>query len=184
MMTGAASPAPKVIEAQKIILRDTAGNERGELFATDTSWGLVLFNKNNTRAASLAVGSEMNVLLLFDQKGNIRQVFSAGMNESACNVLRPGSDSAQFAVTDNPQGTALTVRDGANNDRITLGLSPQGAGIVLADANGATRTIMGDSTLGFVVFSKDGALEWSPGWDKFSPDEKKRLRELLPKLPR
>lgn len=42
MLTGAASTGPKVIDAQKIILRDVAGNERGQLFASDAAWGLVL----------------------------------------------------------------------------------------------------------------------------------------------
>ncbi len=40
-LMGAASTAPKIIEAQKIVLKDGAGNERGELFATDKAWGLI-----------------------------------------------------------------------------------------------------------------------------------------------
>jgi hypothetical protein len=47
---GAASPTPRIIEAENIILRTGGGTERGELFASDTAWGLVLFNKNNTPA--------------------------------------------------------------------------------------------------------------------------------------
>jgi hypothetical protein len=183
IVMGAVSSAPKVVEAQKIILRDGAGNERGELFASDASWGLVLFNKNKTKAASLVVGSEANGLLLFDQNGNVRQALTADLNESAWSVLRPGSDSAQFAVTDNPLGTALSVRDRANVDRITLGISQRGAGIGVADADGATRSFI-DSQLGFITFAKDGTLEWSPGLDKFSPEEQKRLKELIPKLPK
>jgi hypothetical protein len=182
VVMGANSPAPKVIEAQKVILRDNAGNERGELFATDTSWGLVLFNKNNKQAASLVVGSELNGLVLLDQNGNIRQTLTSNMDESAWNLFRPGSDSAQFAVTDNVQGTALTVRDRANNDRVSLGASPKGAAIVLADKDGAPRTIMADSHLGFVTFSKEGELEWSPGWDKMSPEEQKKIRALMQNL--
>ncbi len=183
-LMGAAPPAPKIIEAQKIILRDDVGNEHGELFATRTAWGLVLFNKNNTKAASIVVGSELNGLVLHDQNGNIRQTLSADVNESAWNFFRPGSDFAQLSVTDSPQGTALTVRDRANNDRITLGLSPQGAGMAVADADGATRSFIGDSPLGFITLAKDETLEWSPGLEKFSPDEQKHLRELLPKLPK
>ena len=184
LVMGAVPSAPKVIETQKLILRDGAGNERGELFASDTFWGLVLFNKNKTRAASLAVGSEANGLLLFDQNGNVRQALTADLNESAWSVLRPGSDSAQFAVTDNPLGTALSVRDRANVDRITLGISQRGAGIGVADADGATRSFIGDSQLGFITFAKDGTLEWSPDLDKFSPEEQKHLKELIPKLPK
>jgi hypothetical protein len=179
MVMGAVPSAPKVLEAQKIILRDSAGNERGELLANDTAWGLVLYNKSNTRAASLMVGSQTNGLLLFDQNGNMRQALTADLNESAWSVLRPGSDAAQFAVTDNMQGTALTVRDTTNVDRITLGVSRQGkgVGIGVADANGATGSFVGDSQLGFITFAKDGTLEWSPGLDKFSPEEQKRIKE-------
>ena len=181
---GATTATPKVLEAEKIILRDGAGNERGELFATDASWGLVLFNKNNTKAASLVVGNPFNALILLDQNGNMRQVFASDMDESSMNLFRPGSDSSQFDVTDNAQGTALTLRDRTNKDRITLGLSPKGAAIGLADTDGATRTMIVDSGFGFSTFSSDGTPDWSPGLDKLSPEEQKRIRELAPKLPR
>ncbi len=73
MLMGAASPTPKVIDAEKIVLHDSAGNERGELFASENAWGLVLFNKNNTRAASLVVSAGLNGVLLCDQNGNVRE---------------------------------------------------------------------------------------------------------------
>ena len=46
---GAAQTARKTLEVQKIILKDALGNERGQLFATDKSWGLALFNKDGSR---------------------------------------------------------------------------------------------------------------------------------------
>jgi hypothetical protein len=46
---GASQTAPGTLEVQKIILKDALGNERGQLFATDTIWGLVLFNKNGSK---------------------------------------------------------------------------------------------------------------------------------------
>jgi hypothetical protein len=51
--------APKVLEAEKFILRDSAGTERGEMFATDTARGLVFFNKNGQRGIALAVAGEL-----------------------------------------------------------------------------------------------------------------------------
>src|SRR5258708_29071639 len=67
MLMGAASPTTKVIDAEKVVLHDSAGNERGELFANENAWGLVLFNKNKTRAASLVVKDGLNGVLLCDQ---------------------------------------------------------------------------------------------------------------------
>ena len=46
LFTIAARPsAQKVLEAEKIVLRDQNGNERGQLFANEKSWGLVLFTE-------------------------------------------------------------------------------------------------------------------------------------------
>jgi hypothetical protein len=178
------APANKVVEAQKIVLRGSGGEERGELFASDAAWGLVLFNKNSTKAASLVVSSFGNGILLFDQKGNGRQTFMANLDESNWAVLRPGSDSAQVEMFDRAQGTGFAIRDRANNPRVELGWSANGSALNLSDSNGMVRAAMSGGELGFVSFSKDGALDWSPSWDKFSPEEQKRLRSLLPKLPK
>lgn len=43
-LMGAASN-PKVVEAEKFLLRDSAGVERGEMFASEAARGLVFFNK-------------------------------------------------------------------------------------------------------------------------------------------
>ena len=183
ILMGASSPAPKVLEAQKIILRDGAGNERGELFATDASAGLILFNKNNSKAAAFVVGSELNALLLFDQNGNIRQSVSSSMDESAWNVYRPGSDPAQFSVLDNAVGTAMTIRDRTSHDRVSLGVSSKGSIIILADAAGAARAIMGEG-LGFASLTSEGTVDWSPEWERLTPEERKQLKGILPKLPK
>jgi hypothetical protein len=182
-LMGAASTTPKIIEAQKFILKDGAGSERGELFATDKAWGLVLFNKNETKAASIFVSSEMNGVILSDQNGNLRQSLTADLSKSELNIYRPGSDSAQFGVTDNELGAALTFRDRANNDRVDLGVSPKGSVLTLADENGAIRAAVTGEALGFVSYSKIGELDWAPGWDKFSPEEKATMQKLMRKLP-
>jgi len=184
MLMGASSTAPKVIDAEKIILRDSAGNERGELFANENAWGLVLFNKNKTKAASL-IGSAntMNGVLLFDQNGNIRQTITTNLDQSEWNIYHPGSDSAQFEVIDNAQGTALSFRNRANNPQVELGVSPKGSALNMSDSNGNIRAAMSASGVGFASFTKDGNLEWSSGLDQFSPEEKKQIKALIPKLP-
>jgi hypothetical protein len=183
MAMGQASPS-KVIEAQKIILRGSGGEERGELFAGEAAWGLVLFNKNSTKAASLVVSSYGNGILLFDQNGNGRQTFMANLDESNWAVFRPGSDSAQVEMFDRAQGAGFAIRDRANNPRVELGWSANGSVVNLSDSNGMVRAAVTGGDLGFVSYSKDGSLDWSPGWDKLSPEEQKQLRGLLPKLPK
>jgi hypothetical protein len=179
----AATSSPRIIDVQKIVLRDIAGNERGELFANDDAWGLVLFNKNKTKAASMAVMAEANGILLSDPNGNIRQGFTSDLNQSDWSIFRPGSDSAQFTVTDNAEGTGLGIRDRANRDRVSLGVSPQGgSGLKLDDANGTTRALVFGNDAGFALISSKGTLEWSPSWEKLTPDEKEQLKSLVPKF--
>jgi hypothetical protein len=180
---GATSVAPKVLDVQKIIMRDEAGNERGQLFATDKTWGLVLFNKKGTKAASLFVAQEGNGLIVSDQNGNIRQALTADLSQSNFSIFHPGSDSAQFELTDNAQGTAEVIRDRANVQRVELGTSDKGSALALSDNNGTMRTVLSGSEEGIVTFAPDGSLKWSPTWDKFSPQEKEQLKGLLPKSP-
>jgi hypothetical protein len=182
-LMGAATTEPKIIEAQKIILKDNTGKERGQLFATDKVWGLVLFNKNETKAASIFVSSEMNGVILSDQNGNLRQSSTVKLDQSEFNIYRPGSDSAQFGVLDNGLGTALTFHDRANNDRIDMGVSAKGAALTLAGENGRIRTVVEGGNIGFASYSENGEFNWGVGWDKFSPEEKERMKKLMPKLP-
>jgi hypothetical protein len=178
VLMGAASTAPKMIDVEKITLRDSAGNERGQLFASATAWGLVLFNRNGTKAASFVVGSELNALLLSDQDGNMRQTITSNRDESAWSIFRPGSNSSQFQVVDNAQGAALAFRHRANTPRVELGVSSKGSALTLSDSNGEMRSVVSGEELGFASFSKNGSLQWAPGWDKFSPEEQEKMREL------
>jgi len=184
ILMGAASTAPKVIEAEKIILRDGAGNERGQLFANENAWGLVLFNKDSTKAASLLVSSTLNGVVLFDQNGNLRQTMTVNLEETKWDVFHPGSDAAQVELSDNGLGTALSFRDRANKPRIEMGVSPKGSGLSLSDEDGGIRASIIGGNPGFASFSQDGGIEWSPAWDKLSPEEKKKLKPLLQKMPK
>jgi hypothetical protein len=35
----------------------------------------------------------------------------------------------------------------------------------------------------FSLITADGDLKWSPDWDKFSPEEKAKMKSLMPKIP-
>jgi len=64
-----------------------------------------------------------------------------------------------------------------------LGVSPKGSALNLSDSNGMVRAAMSGAELGFVSYSKDGNLEWSPSLDKLSPEEQQKIKALIPKLP-
>ena len=171
--------APKVVEAEKFILRDAGGVERGEIFTNDTGRGLVFFNKNGERALALLVSDQVNGLIIMDQNGNVRQSITTKMDGSNLSVFHPGSDSAQFEIVDSGPGTAITLRDRTNGDRVSMGISDKGAAVTLDDKNGAARAVMSDGGLSFVSFSKDGDIAWSPGWDKFSPEEQRQINRAI-----
>lgn len=177
LFVGAA--APKVVEAEKFILRDAGGVARGEIFANENGRGLVFFNKNGERALALLVSDQVNGLIVMDQNGNVRQSITSKMDGSNLSVYHPGSDSAQFEVVDSGLGTAITFRDRTNGDRVSMGISDKGAAVTLNDKNGAARAVMSDGGLSFVSFSKDGDIAWSPGWDKFSPEEQRQINRAI-----
>ena len=80
-------------------------------------------------------------------------------------------------------GTAAAIRDRANVQRVELGVSQKGSALALSDGNGMVRTALAGDEEGIITFAKDGNLQWSPTWDKFSPKEKEQLKGLLPKSP-
>ncbi len=185
VMGASATPTtPKVIDAEKVILRDAAGNERGQLFASENSWGLVLFNKNGSKAAALVVSPALNAILLSDQNGNVRQTVTSDLNESHWSVFHPGSDTSQFEVVDNAQGTALSFHDKANNPQVELGVSTKGSALIMSDSQGAIRASMTGQGIGFALFANDGKFQWAPGLDNFSPEEREKIKALVPKLPK
>jgi hypothetical protein len=183
LFMGAKPPTPKVIEAEKFVLKDNSGNERGQLFATQKAWGLVFFNEDGTKAATLAVNSELSAVLLFDHNGNIRHSLTATLDESAWKVFHPGSEEAQFQVVDNGLGTVLDVRDRANKPRVELGVSSRGSALNLSDSNSRIRAAIVGEEMGFASFANDGSLDWSPGWEKFSPEEQEQMKALMKKVP-
>jgi hypothetical protein len=175
--------APKVLDAEKVVLRDGAGNERGELFASEGAWGLVLFNKNNTKAATLMGGNTFNGLILCDQDGNVRQSMTTNLTESHWSIFHPGSESPQFEVVDAAQGTVLSFRNRANNPQIEVGVSQSRGAMSMSDSNGRIKTVISGDEIGFASFSKDGTIAWSPGFDKLSPEDQRKVKASGTKMP-
>jgi hypothetical protein len=177
---GARSTPPKVIEAEKFILRDSSGNERGQLFANDKSWGLVLFTENGQKALGLVASSGINGLLISDQDGADRQMFTSDRNQTTWGIFRPGSKLAQLEITDNPAGEELVFRDRSDMPRIEFGVSEKGPGLALSDKHGTTRAVLSDGEI--ASFSEDGKINWSPEWERLNPQEKQKVKDLT-KMP-
>jgi hypothetical protein len=182
LFTMAARPsAPKVLEAEKIVLRDTNGNERGQLFANEKSWGLVLYTESGQQALGLVASTTVNGLIISDQSGYPRQMFTSDKNQSTWGIFHPGSTLAQIEIADKLAGVEVVVRDRSDVQRVELGVTDKGPGLALSDAKGTMRAVLSDG--GIASFSADGKINWSPEWERLSPEEKQRLKNLFQKMP-
>jgi hypothetical protein len=184
VLMGARPAAQKVIEAEKIVLRDSAGNERGQFFTTENSSGIVFFNADGSKGAALIVGSALNGLMIADQNGYVRQISTVNLNESQWSVVHPGSKESQFEVIDNAQGTGLTFHNRANVVQIEMGVSSQGSPLNMSDSKGAVRATMQGEDLGFAAFTRVGKFQWTPGLENFSPEEREKIKALAGRLPK
>ncbi len=182
LLTMASRPtAPKVLEAEKIVLRDQNGNERGQLFANEKSWGLVLFTESGKQALGLIGSTIVNGLLISDQNGYGRQIFTSDTNQTTWGIFHPGSKVAQIEITDKLAGTEIVVRDRSDVQRVELGVTDKGPALALSDGKGTMRTVLSDGQI--ATFLEDGNVSWSPEWERVSPAEKQKLKNLLPKPP-
>jgi len=179
--SGARPSAPKVLEAEKIILRDAKGNERGQLFANEKSWGLVLFTESGQQGVGLVASTTVNGLIISDQDGYGRQMFTSDKNQSTWGMFHPGSKLAQLEIADKLAGTEIVVRDRSDVQRVELGVTDKGPGLALSDSKSTMRMVLSDGEI--ASFSEDGNISWSPEWERLRPEEKQKLKGLLPKIP-
>jgi len=173
VLMGTAAPqhsVPPVIEAQQFVLKDAAGHERGSLFTNDQVWGLVLYNRDSSKAAALAVTEGSNAVLLNDGQGK------SGIAAYA------KSDESNLAMFD-AKGSVLGLRDDNGTDRVDVAFAaPDGGGVVINDANSTTRTLLGEREPGIATFNPKGSFLWAAGLDSFDKDSQKRIREAAEAL--
>jgi hypothetical protein len=181
LFTMAARPSPKVLEAEKIVLRDPNGKERGQLFASEKAWGLVLYTENGQQALDLVASTTVNGLMISDQNGYGRQIFTSDTSQTTWGIFHPGSKPAQIEITDKLAGAEIVVRDRSDVQRVELGVTDKGPSLALSDDSGTMRTVLSDGQI--ASFSRDGNISWSPEWERLSPEEKQKMKNLLPKTP-
>jgi hypothetical protein len=171
-----------VIEAQRFVLKDAAGRERGSLFANDQVWGLVLYNGDSSKAAALVVTGGSSAVLLNDGQGNSGIAAYAKSDESNL-AMFDTKGHARIELKNSAKGSVLGFRDGNGTDRVDVAFgSPFGGGMVINDANSKTRTALAEEGPGVATYDAKGAILWAAGLDSFDKDTQKRIREAADAL--
>jgi hypothetical protein len=169
----------RVIEVEKIILRDRSGVERGELFTTNKSVGIQLLNPNGKRGLVVMSGSSDNGILIYDQDENLRESLTTNIQGGSFAIHHPGSELPPIEMLDSGQGAALTFRSRASVSGLELGISPQGSAINVSDGAGTVRTSITGTDIGLATFSPKGELAWTPGFDLMSPEDQAKIRAAI-----
>jgi hypothetical protein len=165
-----------VLEAQRFVLRDASGHERGSLFSTDQSWGLVLYNRDASKAAAIAVTDYGSSVLIDDGHGKSGIAMFAQSDESNL-AMFDANQKARIELKNNANGSALGFRDGNGIDRVDVAFTPHdGGGIIMNDANSSPRTLLGEREPGLMTFDVKGAFLWAAGLDGFDKDTQKKIR--------
>jgi hypothetical protein len=178
LFLGTASTPPSVLEAQRFVLKDPAGHERGSLFATDKSWGLILYNGDASKGAALVISTVGNSMLINDHKGTPRIAAYASDDQSNFMISDIETHKSKIELKNNPQGSALTFRDGNGTDRVGMGFSAAGGVVLFNDANSTTRTVL-DENVGLITFDPKGSFAWGVGFDKCSKEEQEAMRKIM-----
>lgn len=178
----ASSQPPSILEAQQFVLKDAAGHQRGSLFASDSSWGLVLYNPDQSKGAAFIITKKFgSAAMLMDRAGHDRIAAYANDDESNFSIADLRTNETAFELKNSGQGSALIFRDGNGTDRVSLGLaSGGGAVLLLNDASSVTRTALSED-MGLAQFDAKGEFKWAAGWDGFTKEEQDRMRPYMQK---
>jgi len=179
LMGSASDQTPSVLEAQKCVLRDAGGHVRGSLFATESSWGLVLYNSDSSKGAAFIVSGQGSAAMLMNKKGHPGIAAMASDELHTIEVTDLNTNRTAVELVDNGQGSALAFRDGNGTDRVDIGFPSTGEGTILFNnANSITRTALSEDA-GLATFDAKGSFVWAAGFDGFSKEEQKRIREAI-----
>jgi hypothetical protein len=188
VLMGTAAPkqqVPPAIEAQKFVLKDAAGNERGSLFATDAAWGLVLFNSDSSKGVGLVSSTYGNSFMLDDPNGKSGIFMYVNGDERNLAIFDGTTPTARMELKNTPKGSAFGLRDEKGTDRVDVALGPPyGGGIAISDANSITRTVLVEDEPSLVTFDAKGSFQWAAGLDGFDKDSQKRIRVAANSLAR
>jgi hypothetical protein len=159
----AATRHPKTITAEKFVMVDSGGKQRGTMQVSEDGMATVSLNDADGRdRAELRVGPEGSAGLgFFDQNGHELAVFGEGTDgHSGIKIF--GSQGREVAALGSlPTGeSALTLYD-ANTGRARAGLGVAAKGepaLVLLDQSGAELSLRTDGRSGLALLDGQGKI--------------------------
>ena len=178
VLLAAGAPAPRIVTAERFVLRDASGKERAELAANKQSVALQLLNDNGSKGLALVAGVAGNGIFISDLKGNDREAMLASDDGTAVlSIIKAESKKDAFIVKDLQKATVLAFNDNQGTDRIDLGYFEKGAGMVVNDANSTIRSMVGEP--GMATYKADGKIEWASAGDDMSLRERQQIKDLF-----
>ena len=175
---GQVSPkaAPKVIEAERFVLRDTSGKPRATLVvAADGTSGLSLYDQNGKGRLRLYVDTSGPSLALADQNGKLRATLRLDADGSPGLTLFDRGEKLRGGLGLHTDGSPLLgLLDQSGKLRATLGVATSGPSLVLHDENQKYRAVLGHAALkttaagtveqrpesSLMLLDKDGKVIW------------------------
>lgn len=158
---GAATPTPRVVEANKFILRDDSGKERAELSMNGVSAIFKLLNPNGTQAATLASGDTGNGTWLLDSTGHVREAMVVDPKGGAVFGMTHGPEKGDsLVIEDTEDRTSISLKDAVGVGRIIIENGPQmGPAFKVVDQNNHMRAVLWES--GAATFEANGMANFN-----------------------
>ncbi len=175
---GQVSPkaAPKVIEAERFVLRDTSGKPRATLVvAADGTSGLSLYDQNGKGRLRLYVATSGPSLALADPNDRLRAQLNVDADGSPHLVLFDQGEKPRGGLGLHTDGSPiLTLLDQNGKVRAGLGAATSGPSLFLNDENEKYRAVLGHAALkttaagtmeqrpasSLMLLDKDGKVIW------------------------
>ncbi len=162
---------PKVVEAERFVLRDA----RGKMLATLGTDGLVLADQNGKFRAALGVGTDGSASLIFDDQNEKPRVTLGVLDDGTPHLaLLDQNEKPRLALAVGTDGTPhLALFDQNKKPRLALDVGTSGPSVVLGDQN-RDRAVLGHTELegkatgtveqrpasSLVLFDRDGKVIW------------------------
>jgi hypothetical protein len=153
ILMGQAAPSPRVIEAQRFILKDSDGNVRGWMGTIGKGSELSLGNMNAQPMMRLIVSTDASDLHFF---GSRKSGMNLGLDSGSPDISMMGAEgNGRAGITLGKDGPAFTLEDGTGFSTIigaTAPEKPASAGDHLASA------------ASIVLLDKNKKVIWQTPW--------------------
>jgi len=166
---------PRVVEAERFVLRDTKGKVLATLGTEASTPSLALFDQNGkTRAVLMVLANGAAGLFVDDQNGKTRVLLGVGADGTPAVSLLDQNEKRRAALGVGADGTPLlSLADQNEKIRAELSVHTSGPSLVLRDEN-RNRAVLGHTALeatatgtveqrpasSLVLFDKDGKAIW------------------------